>query len=356
MRICQLLPTLSAGDAVGNEARAIRDLLAGAGYETGIYAEKVDPLLPAGTGYPMGQMPELTDGDILLYHLSTGTRLNRLLPKLGGRKVIRYHNITPPEFFRHYSPRAYRRGKAGYEEMRFLADKTGYVIAVSGYNREQLRENGYTCPIDVCPLLISFSDYDTAPDPKVTAAYGEDDWTNLLFVGRIVPNKKQEDVIRAYACYRRRYNPKSRLILAGSARGMERYEGRLRSYVKTLGVEDGVIFTGYCSFEEILAWYRAADAFVCMSGHEGFCVPLAEAMYFGVPIVAYRTAAVPETAGNGALLLDSRDPETAAAAIHRTLTDGALKAYLLAEQEKQLAQYSYDNVRKRMLACLAKEA
>ena len=353
MRICQLLPTLSMGDAIGNEARAIRELLAGEGYETAIYAENTDPRLPAGTGLGWDRMPEMTEADILIYHLSTGTKLNRLLPKLGGRKIIRYHNITPPEFFRPYSPRAYKRGKKGYEELRFLADKAEYVIADSGYNREQLREIGYTCPIGVCPILIPFSDYDAEPDAKVTAAYGGDGRTNLLFVGRIAPNKKQEDVIRAFACYRRRYDPESRLILAGSAVGMQRYEKRLRDYVSTLGLEDAVVFTGYCSFAEILAWYRTADVFLCMSGHEGFCVPLVEAMYFGKPIVAYRAAAVPETAGKGALLLDSRDPELAAAAVRRVLCDGALKEALLAEQKKQLEQYSYENVRKKMLSCLA---
>ena len=369
MRIIQLLPTLSRGDAIGNEAIAIRDMLRSAGRETGIYAEHVDPALPEGTALDPERLPALATEDILLYHLSTGTRLNKLLPTLGGRKLIRYHNITPPEFFRPYSPRAYKLGQKGYEGMRFLADKADRVIAASDYNRRQLRENGYICPIDVCPILIPFSEYDQAPDPAIPARFPSrsqgSEWTNLLFVGRITPNKKQEDAIKAFCAYHRRYNPKSRLILAGNAAGMRRYDERLKAYAVALfppdarfsgdqpsGIRDAdppVIFTGRVTFPELLAWYRVSDAFLCMSEHEGFCVPLTEAMHFGKPIVAFRAAAVPETAGRGALLLDTKDPETAAEAIHRVLTDADIREALRQEQRKQLERYSYENTRKTLL-------
>ena len=352
MRICQLLPTLSRGDAIGNEAVAIREMLQTVGYEAGIYAERVDPRLPEGTGYTYDRMPALAQEDILLYHLSTGSRLNRLMPAFGGRKVIRYHNITPPEFFKPYSPRAYKLGKRGYEEMRFLAGRAERVIAVSGYNRDQLRENGYTCPIDVCPILIPYTDYDREPDPAIMAESRETGLTNLLFVGRITPNKKQEDVIRAFYCYRKRYNVQSRLILAGNPAGMQRYDERLKAYVSELGLDGSVVFTGHTSFPELLARYRTADVFVCMSEHEGFCVPMLEAMHFGKPIVAYRAAAIPDTVGKGALLLDTKDPETAAAAIHRVLNDRDLRNALLVEQQKQLEKYSYDRVRKQLFTCL----
>ena len=356
MKIYQLLPTLSRGDAIGNEAQAIRELLASEGYETGIFAERVDPRLPEGTASGVGEMPKLTDEDILLYHLSTGSRLNRLLPSFGGRIFVRYHNITPPEFFRGYSPRSYKRAKQGYEELRALAPHTEYALAVSGYNRVQMRENGYTCPIGVCPILIPFSDYDREPDAGTLARYQEDSRTNLLFVGRIAPNKKQEDIIRAFCRYRETYNPKSRLILAGNAADMQRYENRLRAYVKELGLEDAVVITGFISFAELLALYRAADVFVCMSEHEGFCVPLVEAMYFRKPIVAFRAAAIPETLGKGGLLLDSKDPDLAAAAVHRAVTDQTLREKMLREQQNRLKEFSYEKVRTRFLMCLSEQA
>ena len=171
-------------------------------------------------------------------------------------------------------------------------------------------------------------------------------------MGRISPNKKQENVIRAFEHYHRQYNPKSRLFLVGSAVGMETYLVRLRKYVRALGLEDCVVFTGQISFRAILAYYRLADVFVCMSEHEGFCVPVVEAMYFGKPIVALRAAAVPETLGKGGLLLDSSEPETAAAAIHRILTDEPLRESLRAGQEERLRDFSYEKVKERIMGYL----
>ena len=154
---------------------------------------------------------------------------------------------------------------------------------------------GYTCPIDVCPILIPFSDYEKEPDRRVLRRYKGDGKTNLLFVGRIAPNKKQENVIRAFYFYHKYYSPDSRLFLVGSWSGMESYYERLCDYVKALGIAEHVVFTGHIRFDEILAYYHLADVFLCMSEHEGFCVPLVEAMYFHVPIVAYSCAAVPDT-------------------------------------------------------------
>ncbi len=354
MRIMQLLPTVSFGDAVGNDTLAIRDLIAGLGVETGIYAENIDRRLPEGTARPVADLPALGENDLLIYHASTGTQLNYRLPEFGGRKMMIYHNVTPPDFFRGYSDTAVMLTETGQAGFRFLSDKVAYCVADSDFNRQDLRKMGYTCPIDVCPILIPFEDYDQAPDEEVLARYRGDGWTNLLFVGRLAPNKKQEDVIRAFYYYYRHYNPKSRLFLVGSDSGMEIYAKRLRRYAEKLGLHERVIFPGHISFRAILAYYRLADVFVSMSEHEGFCVPVVEAMYFGKPVVAYRAAAVPETLGRAGLLLDTKAPETAAAAIDRILRDGALREALAAEREKKLREYRYDQVSARMTACIRK--
>ncbi len=354
MKISQLLPTLSFGDAVGNDTLAIQKILREEGYESEIYAENIDRRLSSGQVSSVEKMPGFKPEDILIYHASTGTKLNALFPTLGGKKVMIYHNITPPAFFAEYSPEAVRLTESGYAGIRSLADKVQFCIADSEYNRQELIKMGYTCPIEVCPIVIPFEDYDRPPDPKVMKRYQGDGFFNLLFVGRIAPNKRQEDVIRAFYCYQKRYNPRSRLFLAGSCQGMERYGTRLKSYVRTLGLEDRVIFPGQIKFPEILAYYRLADVFVCMSEHEGFCVPLAEAMHLGKPIVAYRSSAVPETLSGGGLLLDSKDPWTAAAAIHRVAEDEALRAFLAEKQRARLAALSYPEVKKRFLACLKK--
>ncbi len=352
MRIIQMLPTLSFGDAVGNDTRAIRDILREAGYDTAIYAADVDHRLKAGEGFWLKDMPKLTDEDLLIYHGSTGSQLNFSLMEYGGRKVMVYHNITPPEFFRWYNPLAQKNMAFGYEGIEYLADKVEYCIADSSYNKEELRRMGYECPIDVCPILIPFEDYEREPDPTIMAQYQGDGWTNLLFVGRISPNKKQEDVIKAFYCYQRDYNPKSRLFLIGNPNGMERYEARLRTYAERLGIADKVIMPGHVKFDGILAYYQLADVFVCLSEHEGFCVPLVESMFFGVPIVAYGCCAVPETLGNGGLLLESKEPEMVAAAVNRVVTDESLRNGIAAEQKEMLQKYSHEVVSKQILACL----
>ena len=157
MRIIQLLPTISFGDAVGNDTRAIRKILEEMGYVTQIYAENIDPRLPHGTAYHVDEIPELESDDVIIYHASTGTELNYRLPSYCGRKVMIYHNITPPKFFAPYSSTAEQLTADGLAGIRYLADKMDYCIADSDFNKQDLLRMGYTCPIDVCPILIPFS-------------------------------------------------------------------------------------------------------------------------------------------------------------------------------------------------------
>lgn len=354
MRIVQLLPTLSYGDAVGNDTLAIRKMLEDAGRETEIYAENIDPRIPSGSAKPLREMPALKPEDLLVYHASTGSAVNRMIPQMGGKKVMIYHNITPPSYFLGYSPKSYELTEQGYREIAALKDTFSRCIADSEYNRQDLLKMGYRCPIDVCPIVIPFRDYDKEPDEQVIARYRNDGKTNLLFVGRIAPNKRQEDVIRAFYCYKRYYNPESRLFLVGSAKGLENYQAQLERYAEMLGIAGDVFFSGQIPFRAILAYYRLADVFVCMSDHEGFCVPVTEAMYFGIPIVAYDAAAVPETMGEGGLLLKEKDPQVAAAAIDRIIRDRGLREYIRRKQKERLPAFEYESVRAQMTQSLEK--
>lgn len=328
MKVVQLLPTISFGDAVGNDVRAIRLILEEQGYETQIYAENIDDRLPKGTALPVTEFPALRDDDIILYHASTGTELNYKLPFFGGRKMMIYHNITPPHFFKPYSQEAEQLCQSGLEGIRFLANKVEYCIADSEFNKQDLLRMGYTCPIDVCPILIPFEDYEKKPDSGILSHCRSDGYMNLLFVGRIAPNKKQEDVVAAFYYYHKYYNAKSRLYLVGSWSGMDAYYRRLCDYVDRLGLSEYIVFPGHISFQEILAYYHTADLFLCMSEHEGFCVPLVEAMHFKIPIVAYTSSAIPDTLGNGGILLDVKAPETVAAAINRVVSNDTTRIYL----------------------------
>lgn len=347
MKMIQLLPTVAYGDAVGNDTLAIDKILREMGYETGIYAENIDPRLPEGTAAPISQMPALKDEDVIVYHGSVGTELNERLPDLPGKKIMVYHNITPASFFRGYSATAQQLCTYGLKGMKYLAKKLDYCIADSEFNKRDLIRMDYTCPIDVCPILIPFSDYEKTPDSGLMEQFGSDRITNLLFVGRIAPNKKQEDIIRAFYAYHKYYNERSRLILCGSWSGMDAYHDRLVDYTDRLGLTNDVIFTGHVKFEEILAWYRLADAFICMSEHEGFCVPLVEAMYFEIPIVAYNSCAIPNTLGESGVLLEDKSPAKVAATIDRVVSDAALRGEIITGQKRRLKDFSYEKVSNR---------
>ena len=343
MRVVQLLPTLSFGDAIGNDTIALKGVISEMGYTTEIYAENIDKRLPDGIAQKADKLRDLKKDDVLIYHKSTGTDLTFKLDKYKCRRIMIYHNITPSEFFRPYSTAATQLTEHGYKGVEYLRDKIDYVLAVSAYNRSELVRMGYTCPMDIRPILIKFDDYRQTPDEATIKKYS-DGRKNLVFVGRIAPNKKQENVIRAFYCYKK-LNPESRLILVGSSTGMENYHERLVKYANALGIGDDVIFPGHIKFSEILAYYRLADAFVCMSEHEGFCVPLVEAMFFDVPVIAYDTSAISDTLGGSGVLLDNNDPVFAAAVIDRVLTDEKLRESIIEGQRRRLEDFSYERIR-----------
>lgn len=343
MRVVQLLPTLSFGDAIGNDTIALKGVISEMGYTTEIYAENIDKRLPDGIAQKAEKLRDLKKDDVLIYHKSTGTDLTFKIDSYKCRRIMVYHNITPPEFFRPYSTAATQLTELGYKGVEYLRDKVDYVLAVSAYNKAELVRMGYTCPIDIRPILIKFDDYKQTPDEATIKKYS-DGKKNLVFVGRIAPNKKQENLIRAFYCYKK-LNPDSRLILVGSSKGMENYHERLVKYANALGIGDDVIFPGHIKFSEILAYYRLADAFVCMSEHEGFCVPLVEAMFFDAPVIAYDTSAISDTLGGSGVLLDNNDPVFAAAVIDRVLTDEKLRESIIEGQRKRLEDFSYQRIR-----------
>ncbi len=345
MKVLQLLPTMGMGDAIGNDVLALSKVLRDMGFQTGIYAETVDKRLPEGTAQNVSRMPKLTGEDVVLYHMSTGTDLSFSLENLPCRKLMIFHNITPPKYFKGYNETLTEISEYGMRGLCHLADKVDGCMTDSAYNAQVLRDFNYRCPITVRPILIPFSDYAKAPDPEVMARYENDGYTNFVFVGRIAPNKKQEDVIRSFYCYQKYCNPKSRLFLVGSYTGMEHYYHRLRRYVGALEL-DHVVFTGHIPFAQILAYYHLADIFLCMSEHEGFCVPLVEAMYFGVPILAYNSSAISDTLGGSGILLERNDPMEAALMADRVLKDKELRREILAGQRKRQQTFAYSEVRK----------
>ena len=354
MRVIQVGTSVSYGDAVGNDMVAIYHALKEFGYDTDIYAEYIDERVK-NIVKPIRKLPELKDEDVILYHVSISTPLNYELEKWHGKKVVIYHNITPAYFFYEINPALADACALGIKEMKHLAKVADYALADSEFNKENMIDMEFKCPIDVLPILVPFDDYKKEPDQNTIEKYKDDGYTNLLFVGRIAPNKCHEDIIATFYQYKKYCNPKSRLFFVGNDGGMEIYAERLREYISALNLSDEeVIFTGHITFAQILAYYHLADAFICMSEHEGFCVPLLEAMCFDKPILAYDSCAVPWTLGGSGLLTDTKDPLVNAKLLDRLLTDDELKQTVVNNQKERLEFFAHDRIKEQLKEIILK--
>jgi glycosyltransferase involved in cell wall biosynthesis len=349
MKIVQLLPTIAYGDAVGNDTLALYDLLRKAGFDTAIYAGNIDARLKKAYIHSYADLPDLGEEDILIYHYSIGSdEMRKVLEHTRARRLMIYHNVTPAVFFESYNQWMARECKKGRQELRDMSGLFEACLADSTYNAKELVESGYHCPIAVLPILIPFEDYKKSPSESVISKYGNDGLENWLFVGRIAPNKKQENIIRAFAYYKKHYNPRSRLFLVGSPVA-EAYDDALRRYVRNLGLSADVIFTGHTSFADILAYYHLADVFVCMSEHEGFCVPLVEAMLFNVPVIAASHSAIPDTLGGAGLLVGDADSTVVGELAAKLHGNEYFRQSVIEGQRQRLRDFSYDKVSDRAL-------
>lgn len=343
IKIVQFTPGLWYGDAVSNVMIALHEYLVSKGYDATIYAGEIDSKLKNDRYKTCNQLPELLPDDIFICHISIESGLmERILRKIQCRRIMFYHNITPGRYFEEYIPGLAKLCEGGRKQLRTLKDLFECCLTVSEYNRQDLRKEGYTCPIGVLPILIPFAEYKQPPDETVLEQYRDDGVTNILFTGRVAPQKKHEDIIAAFAYYHNHINPHSRLFIVGSADEGNRYYVWLRDLVKEKGLDESVLFTGHVPFSQLLAYYCLADVFLCMSEHEGFGVPLVEAMLFSVPIVAWRAAAVPETTGDAGIIVDTKEPAAVAHAIDRVVSDMALRKTLQYLMRRRLEEFSYE--------------
>ena len=334
-RVHQLTAALSYGDAIGNEALAIQAHLRGAGYESDIFAEGVHPRM-AHLARPLWEYAAVSSPEtVCLYHFSIGSAAGRMIYHAPDRLVSIYHNITPAHFFVGFHPHLAGLCHHGRRELSAFAPRTELGLGDSEYNRRELEAAGYARTA-VLPIVLDLSAYDTPPSPVTRALY-DDGRTNILFVGRMIPNKKIDDLIRSFAAYQKAFNRRSRLILAGDHRGHERYFARLAELVRELRVEE-VVFTGHVAQDELMACYSVSHLFLCLSEHEGYGVPLVEAMVFGLPVIAYDAGAVAETLRGGGLLLAQKDPLEVAALVDRVLADAGLREAVLRTQARALAE------------------
>lgn len=332
-RVHQVLATLGYGDAIGHEVLGIQRALRSAGFESSIYVETADPRLEDLTFDYRDMVGQVTPDDVLIHHFSIGSRASRTAYALPGRMVLVYHNITPPEYFIGVHKDLVKLCFRGRRELTAYISRSDLALGDSEYNRAELASLGFA-DTGVLAVVPDFSHINVRPD-RALAGQFDDAWTNLMFVGRVIPNKKFEDVIRTFHAYRTRHNPRSRLLLVGSHSGFERYLEMLHALVARLGTPD-VHFLGHVSNEELSALYDIADVFLCASEHEGFCVPIVEAFYKQVPVIAYASTAVPATMDGAGVLYDTKDPGEVARLVDAVAGDLAIEQAVVQAQDAAL--------------------
>lgn len=353
--IHQFIPTFAPRDAIGTHARHAQHILRDMGLASEIYAGGYRGTRP-GQVRPYRSFSRrarsgaraAAERTWLLYQLSTGSPLFDFLMSRPERKLVNYHNITDASLYRAWEPVVAVELAEGRRQLGELAGRVDMGIAVSEFNRADLEVAGYA-HTTVAPVLVDLEAARADPDPATTAALeraksgGGVDW---LFVGRVAPHKCQHDVVRAFATYRALYDGRARLHLVGGT-GSHAYLVALERYVAALGLAGAVTIAGSVRQPVLAALYRSADVFVCLSEHEGFCVPIVEAMREGLPVVALGAAAVPETVAGAAVLLGAKDPLTVAAAVHLVTSDGALRRRLVDAGVERASQFTLERASRR---------
>jgi glycosyltransferase involved in cell wall biosynthesis len=334
-QVHQVLATLGYGDAIGHEVLGIHRVLREAGYESEIFVETADPRLEHLTHDYRDLASFSAPDNILIHHFSIGSRASRIAYALPDRMMLVYHNITPPEYFVDVHPLLVRQCYRGRRELSAYAERCDLALGDSEFNRQELEAMGFPRTA-VLPVVPGFSHLDVEPDPRIAAEF-DDEWTNVMFVGRVIPNKRIDDVIRIFHAYQTLFNPRSRLLLVGSHSGFDRYHAMLQELVARLGTTN-VRFLGHVSDAELAACYDVADVFLCASEHEGFCVPLVEAFFMGIPVIAYAATAVPATMDGAGVLYTEKNPAYVAAILDQIVSSADLRDAIVAGQDAALGR------------------
>jgi glycosyltransferase involved in cell wall biosynthesis len=348
--IHQLTSGFKAGDAISNDVLAIQGILRSWGCRSDIYS---DPAFTSPVMRGIARDYRQYEDDaaaVMLFHFSIGTTLTQWFAGLKARKIMKYHNITPAHFFAATDKRTSEMLAKGREELAAFAPVPELAVAQSAYSERELVEAGYR-RTGVLPVAVDFDMLDQAPDPEMLARLGGNA-VNVLSVGRVSPNKKLEDVIRAFYFFQKTARLRSRLVLAGAMDPLDRYSNYLHGLVRELDLRD-VIFTRHVTQPELDACYRAAGVFLCMSEHEGFCVPLVEAMHFDVPIIAYAQEAVAETLGGAGILVHEKAFDAVGELIDLVVNDTALRERLLSTQRQRLAAFQRPAIEAHLRKLLA---
>ena len=316
--VYQVLPNLGYGDAIGNHAIWIRDRLQAQGFHSEVYARHIAPQM-IQESYVYSDSKQIPNDIAVIYHHSIGSEITPWVCDHRGPKALIYHNITPPKFFEPYNKEFSDWLEQGHGELTLLAKHFPISAGDSKFNAADLKKAEFKNP-GVIPLSIDPSKWAYKPDEQVMSQF-QDGRTNIIFVGRVVPNKRHEDLIYLLKFWLLE-DPTARLIFVGTSDITSSYLDCLKLLAKKLRVEHAVIFTDHVNDAQLLAYYRCASMFWCLSDHEGFCVPVVEAMWFDIPVVAYDSTAVGDTMGKaGILIKDKSRPDLLAEQLFKQLSN-----------------------------------
>ena len=351
----QFVPMLHEADAVGQHTQCLQDLLRAAGFESEIYVERDDPGTAGRTR--SADAYRARPDDVLVYQLATASDMVPWLLEQPGRIVVNYHNVTPPALMAAWDNSLARLHVRAAGELAALATRAVLGIAVSEVNRADLHQAGFAATEVVPPLvpLVTDGSARTSGSVAAPAHSGRRQGGRWLVVGRLAPNKAVEDTMAALFVYRRRHDPGATLLVVGRP-ALAAYADALHAYRVELGLTSAVTFAGRVDEDRLRDAYRSADVLVVTSEHEGFCLPLVEAMSHGLPVVAYGAPGVREVLGDAGVLLDTKDPHRLADAVHGVLTDPDRRAELVAAGSRRLAALHLDTAGERMVDVLRKVA
>ena len=341
MNIHQFATSLTYGDAISNEMLEIQRALREKGHESEIFIRFYDPKM-AKFIRDFKEYPKFSSSDnVVIFHFSIGSPVSKMVFRIPDKKIMIYHNITPYHFFLDYHRILTRECYKGRLEIKLFVDKVDLALGDSEFNRKELEDVGFPRTGEL-PLILNLSAFDQEGDPVVRKIFSNGKWT-ILYVGRVIPNKKFEDVIKTFYFYKKYFNANSQLLLVGDYRGMERYLNALQDLIIRLELKD-VHFSGHVDFTELISYYKVSDVYLSMSEHEGFGVPLIESFHLKKPVIAYDAGAVKDTMNGGGLLLRDKDFYRTAALIEKLYQEEMFRNQVVDSQTKAMEKYRRENV------------
>ena len=303
------------GDAITNSMRLIRSKLRQAGFQSEIFVEHRG----GGLGEDIRMLDSIPEHNdyVLLFHYSMGFQSFEQVLALSARKILIYHNITPADLLCDM-PDIQQQAQIGRENLLKLRGHVVSALADSAFNTLELRQHGFQAVV-TCPLLFDIAAMMQRAARPPALSHG---LFTVLFVGRVTRSKAQDALVDAFALFKQRLGRPCRLVLVGRLDVDDhKFIAVVQQKVTAAGVQADVHLTGSISDRELHDWYGLADLYVSLSQHEGFGVPLVEAMAYGIPVVAWPAAAVPFTLGGAGLLLASREPAAVADAMLEAARD-----------------------------------